>query len=1097
MPTTIIVSAIALYKASAVFAFAINMIASAIISRVFAPDSPTNDSSANPNPGNRATVAPAGDNKLPVVYGTAFVGGQIVDMSITNNSQQIYFTIALSEVTNTETGGTPDNFTFGDIFYGGKKVIFDAVDLTKVIGLLDVSTGLTDTTVAGKINFYLYKNGSNSPVNTGNSAITVLSEPNLVYKWDATKLMSNCAFLIVRLTYSVTANVRGLESLRVKLTNSRKAPGDCFLDYLSSTRYGAALSIEQINTASLTALNVYSNQNITYTDFSGFPQTLKRFQFDGVVNTNQTILNNIQLMSTSCDCLIKYNEITAQWGVIVQQPTFTVAMALDNSNIVSGITISPTDISNSFNIAEVKFANGSEQDSFSSATFDLAILNPSLLFPNEPVNKQQITLQFVNDDVRAQLLANRFLESCREDLQVQLTINFSGIQLEAGDIVSVTSSNYGWVAKNYRVAKITENFSDDGSITATLSLLEFNPAVYDDANITQFTPSPNTGLSSSLTFGTIPAPTISGLLPSVTNPSFQVNVTTSSNGIVQYAEIWYSAFASPTAAQRIFAGTTSVQSNGNPYSPSTAMPVVTLNSIPAGNWYFFSRMVNQLGSSDFSPSAPLLQWRPSTFQYAEKYLIVAYANDLIGTGITATRSGKSYYGLYNSTTTSFSTNPALYTWYLAQPTFGTAFYLAFINRTGRTFSFASSNAAYASTTGQFVPTLPQYDPSLWSALPDGINYIDLDLRTGQLLTTGTTTVGGGQIAITNNANGTMVGSLQEFLNFGGASTFTSSVSQLTIDVYGRVVGIIAPDSFFYTHQSFSATAAQTVFTPTARQAGYISGQDFIFQNGVLLDTAEYTENTTTVTLGTGATAGNIITIISFRSVAATITFSPLNIAYSSGTGTTTITYTGLPFQNIFAGDKITFSNVGTPTQYTVSSVNFVSKQIVFTGAVTATASAPIYSYRASGATYRSFSRFTSTLTAASTFTPTTFQLNSGSESLYLNGTIVNDQDYDLVGNEINNFPSVSTGNLTIIQFAANNLGVANGSPAAVSTNTVNGQVIYTFSYTPDYFELYNNGLILVPGSNYTTGSGTFTLVQTPNSNLNILVQQTFNGNGVA
>jgi hypothetical protein len=71
-----------------------------------------------------------------------------------------------------------------------------------------------------------------------------------------------------------------------------------------------------------------------------------------------------------------------------------------------------------------------------------------------------------------QLLANRFLESCRDDLQVQLTIDFSGIQLEAGDIVTVTSLNYGWVAKLFRVSKVTERFAEDGSVSAVLSLLE-------------------------------------------------------------------------------------------------------------------------------------------------------------------------------------------------------------------------------------------------------------------------------------------------------------------------------------------------------------------------------------------------------------------------------------------------------------------------------------------------------------------------------------------------------------------------------------------------------------------------------------------------
>lgn len=1106
MPGSIIVSyfagaAFAASFAGTAIAFAINMVASSIIARVFAPDAPSNTSGAQnvPNPGSRITAPPAGDNKLSVVYGSAYVGGALVDMSITSNNQTIYYVIALSEVTNTETGGTPDTFTFGKIYYAGKRVIFDGTDLTKVIALRDESTGLDDTTVNGKINIYLYRNGVNTPTNSSLSATQVMNQAGLVYTWPSSKVMTNCAFAIVKLRYSVTANIRGLDQMRFQLTNSRNKPGDCFLDYFSSTRYGAALSLSNIDTASLTALNVYSNQTINYIDYNGSSQTLTRFRFDGVVDTQQTIMTNIQLMANSCDCLVKYNEISGTWGVIVQQPSYTVAMALNDSNIISGLTISPVDISNSFNIAEVKFPDGSQQDSFASASYDLSVIDPALLYPNEPVNKQEITLNFVNNNVRAQLLANRFLESCREDLQVQLRINYVGLQLEAGDIVTVTNSNYGWTNKLFRIAKVTEDFGQDGSITATLSLMEFNPAVYNDKNITEFTPAPNTGLGSPLTFGSIPVPTIGGLYPSAANPSFQINVTTSSSGIVQYAEIWYSAFANPTSSQRIFAGTTAIESNGDPYDVSTPMPPVTLTSIPAGNWYFFSRMVNQLGSSDFSAASALLQWRPTTFTYENQYLVVAYGDNLSGSGLTASPIGKNYYGLYNSTSSSFSTNPADYTWYLAQPTFGTANKLCYINRTGRTFSFGTAPASYAAATAAYVPA-STFDPSLWSALPDGTNSIDLDIRTGQLLTTGTTTVGGGEIAITNNPNGTLVGALQPFLDFGGSPTFTGSAANLTIDIYGRVVGLIPPDGFYYTSDEFVATAGQTVFTPATRAAGYINGQDLVFRNGVLLiPTSEYTETTTAVTMINACALGDVVTIISFRSTSTAVYYANMDIAYSAGSGTNTLTYSNLPSQLIQPGDVLTFANTGTPTQYTVSTINYATKQIVFTTTFTATAGNSVYRYRALGSTYRSFSRWDVSLSAASSYSPTEFQIVSGAEVLFLNGTIVNDQDYDLVSNVINNFPSTATGNLTIIQFAHNNFGVPNGSPSLISTYTVNGQAVYSFSYDASAFELYGNGCLYVPGpgKDYETATGTYTLNPAATNNTTVLSQQTFSRTGAA
>ena len=1100
MPSSIIAAfswASQLYASNAVFAFAVNMVAASIVARVFAPDQPTNNSTASRDPGARITAPPAGDNKLPVVYGTAYTGGSLVDMSITSDNQVIYYVIALSEVTNTESGGTPDTFSFGNIYWGGKKVVFDGTNLTKVVGLLDESTGLTDASVAGKMNFYLYRNGSYNPTNTASSAVTIMSNPNLVYQWDATKQMSNCVFAIVRLQYSQSANIRGLDKVLFQITNSRTKPGDCLSDYLFSSRYGAALSASQIDSTSFDDLNTYSDGLIYFTAPGAGTFSKTRFRFNGVLDTAQPIMTNLQLMANSCDTLIKYNEIQGTWGVIVQSPTYSVAMALDDSNIISALTITPIDISNSFNVAEVKFPDGTQQDSFNSATFDLAVIDPTLLFPNEPVNKQQINLQFVNDSVRAQLLANRFLKSCREDLQVQVKINYVGLQLDAGDIVTITNTNYGWSSKLFRIAKIVEEFGTDGSITASLSLMEYNPSVFDDASITEFETSPNTGLADPLVFGTLYAPVITSSNPSAVNPSFQVNVTASSAGIIQYAEIWYSAYATPTDAQRIFAGTTAIQADGNPYTPGAAMPSVTLTGISAGNWYFFVRMVNELGSSIYSSASTLFQWRPTTFTYDNQYLIVAYGDDLTGTNLSASPIGKNYYGLYNSSSSSFSTTASDYTWFFAQPTFGTANKLCYINRTGRTFSFGTAPASYAASTAAYVPA-STFDPSIWSALPDGTNFIDLDIRTGQLLTTGTTTVGGGEIAITNNPNGTLVGSLAQFLDFGGSPTYTSAVSQLTIDIYGRVVGLIPPDGFYYTSWETVATAGQTVFTPTTRNASYINGQDWVFRNGVLLvPTSDYTETTTSVTMLNACAVGDVITVISFRSTSTAAYYANMDIAYSSGSGTNTLTYSNLPSQIISAGDVLTFANTGSPTQYTVSSINYTTKQIVFTTTFTATAGNSVYRYRSLGSTYRTFSRWDVSLSAASSYSPTDFQIVSGAEVLFLNGTIVNDQDYDLASNVINNFPSTATGNLTIIQFAHNNFGVPAGSPALVSTYTVNGQAIYAFSYDVDAFELYENGCLAVPASDYTTATGTYTLSPTPTNNITVLSQQTFARTGAA
>ena len=857
---------------SAVLSFALSMVASAVISKIFAPDTPKfGNAPEQPNPGSRQQLPPAGDNKLPVVYGKAFLGGIITDVSISSDNQTIYWVISLCEVTNTEgfLSGGPDNITFGSIYWGGKLVQF-AGNGYDVLRLQDTSTGQTQA-VDSRMSIYLYKNGSFNPQNSPFTAIQVMQASNLIYKWDNTKVMSNCAFAIVRMQYSNTRALTGLSQTKFEVTNSRSNPADCMLDYLTSKRYGAAIPLANIDTTSFDDLRTYSDQVIPFITFTGSTSYIERYSFDGAVDTSQKIMNNLQAMADCCNSLLRYNEIFGKWGVIVQRPDTSPVMALNDSNIISAITINPIDLSNSFNIVEVKFPLGSQQDSFASATYDLAQIDPTLLFPNEPVNKQSVNLYLVNDSVRAQYIANILLKSAREDLQVQLEINYIGLQLDAGDIVTVTNVNYGWDNKQFRINKVVQKFGDDGSVTAQLFLAEYNASVYSDVNVKQFDPIDNTGLGDPLGFGTVPAPVVQNTGQNAPIPFFDVIATTPSGGFTQYAEIWYSAFATPTSNQLVFAGITAVQADGNLYSINTTLPAVQLANIPAGNWYFFSRMVNNLGSSNFSLPSLLFAWRPTTFQFTKRYAIIAYADTATGSGFSLNPRNKTYFGIHNDDNQSISTDPTIYDWYVADPAFGTNIYLTYANRQSRKFSFDTGFAALAAGSAAFVPTQTTiFDPTLWSALQDGTNIIDLDARTGQLISTGTTTVGTGEIGIANSPDGRMVAQLQQFLNFGaGVYTFTGSTSTITIDIYGRVVGFEAPDNFYMTIDSFTATAGQTVFTPSTRATGtggFITGQDLVFYKGLLLPLSDYTENATTVTLGFSCAAGDIVTIISYRSV---------------------------------------------------------------------------------------------------------------------------------------------------------------------------------------------------------------------------------------
>ena len=132
------------------------------------------------------------------------------------------------------------------------------------------------------------------------------------------------------------------------------------------------------------------------------------------------------------------------------------------------------------------------------------------------------------------------------------------------------------------------------------------------------------------------------------------------------------------------------------------------------------------------------------------------------------------------------------------------------------------------------------------------------------------------------------------------------------------------------------------------------------------------------------------------------------------------------------------------------------------------------SVNTSTGTYNSFSRNSATLSNVGSYTASGFTLVSGNELLFLNGTVINAQDYNISGQTISFVNSVS-GDLQIIQWTNNNLGVPNGTPSNTDTYTTIGQALYPFTFNPLAFNLYNNGVLLLETVDFsvTTGSYTF------------------------
>jgi hypothetical protein len=585
-------------------AFAVNFAVSIIVSRVFGQSGQGPQDS-----GTRQQVPPSSSNAIPIVYGDAYLGGTFVDAALTTDQKTMYYVVAVSCI-------SPNGqFTFDStkFYYGDRLVTFDGTDQTKVVSLTD-EAGNVDTKINGNLFINLYRSnaaGIITPLNGASAPNVVMGGADLdaALRWPSSgRQMNGLAFAIIKLNYSQdsgTTNLSPITFYAKHYLNSTGVakPGDVWYDYITNAAYGGAVDASFVNASSATALNAYADQTITFTPSGGGTTTQARYRMNGVVDAGQTVLSNLDKIMTCADSWMAYNAALGQWSIVINKSD-TTSFAFNDNNIIGEIRVSATDITQSINQVEAKFPDKGARDQPNFVN----IATPDILrYPNEPDNKYSVTYDLCNDSVQAQYLANRILEQAREDLIVSFSTSYYGIQVDAGDVVSVTNSDYGWTNKLFRVVKVNEASLPDGSLGAKLEMSEYSAAVYDDFDITQYVPVPNSDIPSPTFFSALATPTVTASRPAVAVPSFDVQITVPSTGRVTYSDLFYTLNPADSTAWKLLSSATTT--NGAPFTPGATYTFAN-QVLPTGNFYFSYVVGNNESSSARSPSSSLFAWVP-------------------------------------------------------------------------------------------------------------------------------------------------------------------------------------------------------------------------------------------------------------------------------------------------------------------------------------------------------------------------------------------------------------------------------------------------------------------------------------------------------
>lgn len=315
-----------------------------------------------------------------------------------------------------------------------------------------------------------------------------------------------------------------------------------------------------------------------------------RYRINGVLDTNNTALENMERLTTACGSWMTYDAKAGQWSVVINRPGISIK-SFDDSNILSTISISGTGLTDLYNSVKVTFPHVDLDDQLDFVTVAIPEADRN---PNEPDSVLDMNFDIVNDPVQAELLGFQELKQSRVDLVITFETDYTALALKAGDIIDVTNTVFGYVNKLFRITQITETEDEAGAIRIAVTALEYDEDVYNPDDLYRYDRANDNGI---VTIGAIDTPSAPLITRFQTDarPRIILQATTPA-GVVEGMEFWLSQTSSTTGFDLV--GTTTPVGGGS-YSSGTSVSL-DVDWLNAGNVWAKVRGVNSTTSSPFS-----------------------------------------------------------------------------------------------------------------------------------------------------------------------------------------------------------------------------------------------------------------------------------------------------------------------------------------------------------------------------------------------------------------------------------------------------------------------------------------------------------------
>lgn len=302
--------------------------------------------------------------------------------------------------------------------------------------------------------------------------------PDLEGKWTADHRARGVAYTRVSLVAKdglygpsgipvITGNVLGrtLYDPRNGSTYVSSNPALVALDYLRNSRYGAAVPDDEIDFDSFADCAAYCDEKVI-----GLLGRPRRWSCDIIIDPTDDITANLQQIFASCRGALVFSG--GQYRMIVDRPR-PVTFALTEDNLVGEWQIELDSLDSRVNRVRATFVNATKQ---SQPDFVLVEDAGFLAADGGELLEREIELPGVTLDPYARDLAEIELRSSRYGVTVQVNALATAMQCEVGDVVSLTHSVPGWIAKEFIVLAIELRNTDE----VRLTLREYSVTVYPD-----------------------------------------------------------------------------------------------------------------------------------------------------------------------------------------------------------------------------------------------------------------------------------------------------------------------------------------------------------------------------------------------------------------------------------------------------------------------------------------------------------------------------------------------------------------------------------------------------------------------------------------